>query len=137
LEESSPLLEKIMPPVYELSTSQTPLQQTDNVNLVKNPSMATAGGGFGPVSERGYGVSYIVVGENMIGFHVSSKRSAPNSSSAGFRNDLLKSLRDMRALFPDKTANDSKPVNKLLEVPNGSEKCLASASSSTATIGNL
>ena len=94
LEEKSALMEKIMPPDYELSTSQvrcsvvvlmsksllqTPLQQTEGVNLSKTPWMASAGGGFGPVSERGYGVSYIVVGEDLITFHISSKRSADNT----------------------------------------------------------
>jgi len=64
---------------YELSTSQTPLQQTPGVNLAKDSSLATIGGGFGPVSEHGYGVSYIVVGEDLVGFHISSKVSATNT----------------------------------------------------------
>jgi carnitine O-palmitoyltransferase 1 len=55
------------------------LQQTPGVDLNKNFSLATAGGGFGPVTERGYGVSYNVVGEDLIGFHISSKRSADNT----------------------------------------------------------
>lgn len=34
-------------------------------------------GGFGPVADDGYGVSYIVAGENLIFFHVSSKKNCP------------------------------------------------------------
>jgi carnitine O-palmitoyltransferase 1 len=60
------------------------LQQTPGVDLSKNITMATAGGGFGPVTERGYGVSYIVVGEDLIGFHISSKHSAENTVCCWF-----------------------------------------------------
>lgn len=34
-------------------------------------------GGFGPVADDGYGVSYIIAGENLIFFHISSKRTCP------------------------------------------------------------
>ena len=34
--------------------------------------MLSAGGGFGPVSDDGYGVSYIICHEDLIMFHVSS-----------------------------------------------------------------
>ena len=46
---------------FLLSTSQTPVKVTNRWTL-KNSSIA---GGFGTVSEEGYGVSYIVVGEDM------------------------------------------------------------------------
>lgn len=42
-------------------------------------NMVTAGGGFGPVTDKGYGVSYIIAGEDQISFHISSKRSADNT----------------------------------------------------------
>lgn len=32
-------------------------------------------GGFGPVADDGYGVSYIIAGEELIFFHISSKRT--------------------------------------------------------------
>ncbi|KAJ1359360.1 hypothetical protein KIN20_018064 [Parelaphostrongylus tenuis] len=63
--------------------------------------LVTAGGGFGPVADRGYGVSYIVAGENQISFHISSKRSADNTSSREFREELKRSLKDMQTLFRD------------------------------------
>ena len=34
------------------------------------------GGGFGPVASDGYGVSYMIGGEEMIFFHVSSKKTS-------------------------------------------------------------
>ena len=39
----------------------------------------SAGGGFGPVADDGYGVSYIIVGEDCIFFHVSAKKSCPGT----------------------------------------------------------
>ena len=41
----------------------------------------SAGGGFGPVADDGYGVSYIIVGEDCIFFHVSAKKSCPGTVS--------------------------------------------------------
>ena len=41
--------------------------------------LVTAGGGFGPVADRGYGVSYIIVGEDQVSWHISSKISADNT----------------------------------------------------------
>lgn len=62
-------------------------------------NLTTAGGGFGPVADRGYGVSYVIAGENQISFHISSRRSADNTSSTKFREDLKQSLREMQMLF--------------------------------------
>lgn len=47
------------------------------LDLKKYPKCVSAGGGFGPVADDGYGVSYIIVGEDTIFFHVSSKISCP------------------------------------------------------------
>uniref|UniRef100_A0A914ENB6 carnitine O-palmitoyltransferase n=1 Tax=Acrobeloides nanus TaxID=290746 RepID=A0A914ENB6_9BILA len=105
LEEESPFFNKIFPPTYSLSTSQTPLTECADMPEVRGltreqiSALRTSGGGFGPVADNGYGVSYIFSGEHQIAFHISSKKSAPNTSSFGFREDLLKSLRDMRELF--------------------------------------
>ena len=43
--------------------------------------MMAAGGGFGPVADDGYGVSYIINGEDTIFFHVSAKKSCPKTVS--------------------------------------------------------
>lgn len=103
LEESSPFFDKIFPPQYLLSTSQTPLNQCEaecpGLSMDQKLGLVSAGGGFGPVTDTGYGVSYIIAGEDQISFHISSKKSAPNTSSKKFREDLQTTLREMRQLF--------------------------------------
>lgn len=37
---------------------------------------------FLQVADDGYGVSYIIVGENLINFHISSKHSSPETVSS-------------------------------------------------------
>lgn len=64
---------------WRLSTSQTPHGQTTQFDLRKFPNCISAGGGFGPVANDGYGVSYIIAGENLVFFHISSKRSSPHT----------------------------------------------------------
>ena len=46
-----------------------------------------AGGGFGPVADDGYGVSYIINGENTIFFHVSAKKKCPKTVRKSFRTE--------------------------------------------------
>uniref|UniRef100_A0AAR2JS45 carnitine O-palmitoyltransferase n=1 Tax=Pygocentrus nattereri TaxID=42514 RepID=A0AAR2JS45_PYGNA len=77
----SPFLKEVLSEPWRLSTSQTPLQQLDLFNLKKNPEYVTSGGGFGPVADDGYGVSYIILGEDLINFHISSKHSSPETVS--------------------------------------------------------
>ena len=57
------------------------------------------GGGFGPVAEDGYGVSYMIAGEDLIYFHISSKKSAPGTSSAKFAADLAHAFADMKKVW--------------------------------------
>lgn len=47
-----------------LSTSQTPTKYTD----IWKMESSCLGGGFGPVNPDGYGVSYIIVGEDISEF---------------------------------------------------------------------
>lgn len=56
-------------------------------------------GGFGPVADDGYGVSYIIAGENMIFFHISSKRSSPLTDSDKFAKEIERALHDIKMLF--------------------------------------
>jgi hypothetical protein len=44
--------------------------------LSKHSEFTSAGGGFGPVSTDGYGISYIISGEDKIFFHISSRKSS-------------------------------------------------------------
>ncbi|ESO89715.1 hypothetical protein LOTGIDRAFT_124665, partial [Lottia gigantea] len=57
------------------------------------------GGGFGPVSDDGYGVSYMIPGNNKFFFHVSSKKSCPQTSSVKFMDELFASLQEIKNLF--------------------------------------
>ncbi|KAA0196271.1 hypothetical protein HAZT_HAZT000819 [Hyalella azteca] len=76
LEVDSPFLNEVLSEPWRLSTSQTPHGQTGKLDLTEHPECVSAGGGFGPVADDGYGVSYIIAGENNIFFHVSSKKSS-------------------------------------------------------------
>lgn len=99
LEVDSPFLTEVLGEPWKLSTSQTPHGQTSTLDLKKYPKCISAGGGFGPVAEDGYGVSYIVAGEDLIFFHVSSKVSYANTDSDRFARRIETALRDLRHLF--------------------------------------
>lgn len=99
LEVDSPFLTEVLSEPWRLSTSQTPHGQTDKMDLTKNPNCISAGGGFGPVADDGYGVSYIIAGEDTIFFHISSKKSSPVTESPRFARQIEKALNDVRELF--------------------------------------
>ena len=71
--------QEVLSEPWRLSTSQTPHGQTNLLDLKKHPGCVSAGGGFGPVADDGYGVSYIIAGEDIVFFHVSSKRSSADT----------------------------------------------------------
>jgi carnitine O-palmitoyltransferase 1 len=81
---------------WTLSTSQTPSNQTGKWNASKEPGALTIGGGFGPVDVNGYGVSYIISGENRITFHVASRVSSEKTNSKRFADHINQALLDMR-----------------------------------------
>ncbi|EDO31440.1 predicted protein, partial [Nematostella vectensis] len=58
-----------------------------------------AGGGFGPVADDGYGVSYIIAGEDQLFFHITCKHAAPNTDAKRFARCIDESLDDIRDLF--------------------------------------
>uniref|UniRef100_A0A8C9UL78 Carnitine palmitoyltransferase 1A n=1 Tax=Spermophilus dauricus TaxID=99837 RepID=A0A8C9UL78_SPEDA len=95
----SPFLKEVLSEPWRLSTSQTPQQQVELFDLERNPEYVSSGGGFGPVADDGYGVSYIIVGENFIHFHVSSKLSSPETDSHRFGRHLKQAMADIIALF--------------------------------------
>ncbi|CAL8358619.1 unnamed protein product [Lota lota] len=109
----SPFLKQVLSEPWKLSTSQTPQQQLNLVDINKFPRYVGAGGGFGPVADDGYGVSYIIVGENLITFHISSKFSSPETDSFRFGQNIRKAMLDIQSLF--------KPINHKteLQVMNG------------------
>ncbi|XP_062264191.1 carnitine O-palmitoyltransferase 1, liver isoform [Platichthys flesus] len=109
----SPFLKEVLSEPWRLSTSQTPVQQMELFDLKNHPDFVSLGGGFGPVADDGYGVSYIIVGEDMINFHVSSKLSCSDTESHRFGAQISKALQDVMVLLtPD--AKASKPQSKKL-----------------------
>ncbi|XP_076640143.1 carnitine O-palmitoyltransferase whd isoform X1 [Colletes latitarsis] len=99
LEVDSPFLKEVLSEPWKLSTSQTPHGQTSLIDLKKHPNCISAGGGFGPVADDGYGVSYIIAGENLLFFHISCKRTSPETNAARFANRIEKALADLKVLF--------------------------------------
>lgn len=112
-------LKKVLSEPWKLSTSQTPQQQLNLIDINKFPKYVGAGGGFGPVADDGYGVSYIIVGENLITFHISSKFSSPDTDSSRFSQHIRKAMIDIQTLF--KLENDKRMVEngKYVHLENG------------------
>ncbi|KAF7239641.1 Carnitine O-palmitoyltransferase 1, liver isoform [Varanus komodoensis] len=91
---------------WRLSTSQTPIQQIELFDLQNHPDYISCGGGFGPVDDNGYGVSYVIVGEDLINFHVSCKCSSKETNAHRFGLNIRKAMTDILALFQvDKNAS--------------------------------
>ncbi|XP_048829423.1 carnitine O-palmitoyltransferase 1, liver isoform isoform X1 [Brienomyrus brachyistius] len=95
----SPFLKEVLSEPWRLSTSQTPLQQAELFDLLNHPERASSGGGFGPVADDGYGVSYIILGENLINFHISSKLSSSETDSHRFGSNIKQAMLDILGLF--------------------------------------
>lgn len=97
-----PFLTNAISVPWKLSTSQQPQQQTPYWDI-KDPKYAnkvSPGGGFGPVSKDGYGVSYMVSGEREIFFHISSlKRARPKADAGRFLKHLFTALTEMKQVL--------------------------------------
>jgi len=101
LEVDSSFLKEVLSEPWRLSTSQTPHGQTSLIDLRKHPGCVSAGGGFGPVADDGYGVSYIIAGEDIVFFHVSSKKSSADTDSDRFAGRIQRALADIRLMFEE------------------------------------
>jgi len=96
-------LEEVISEKWRLSTSQTAVHQMLQHSV--DWRQLHCGGGFNTVDGDGYGISYIIAGENALFFHISSKFSSPKTDSVRFRNNLQKALHDMKALFDPPSTN--------------------------------
>ncbi|KAM4882389.1 carnitine O-palmitoyltransferase 1, muscle isoform [Thomomys bottae] len=96
---SSPFLAEVLSEPWRLSTSQIPQSQIRMFDPDQYPNHLGAGGGFGPVADDGYGVSYMIAGENTIFFHVSSKFSSSETNAQRFGNHIRQALLDIADLF--------------------------------------
>ncbi|XP_041830596.1 carnitine O-palmitoyltransferase 1, liver isoform-like isoform X2 [Melanotaenia boesemani] len=114
----SPFLKEVLSEPWRLSTSQTPLQQVELFDLVNHPEYISCGGGFGPVADDGYGLSYNFMGENVMNFHISCKRSCPDTDPHKFGDQIRKALHDLLKLLspnqkePNKTPESRPEVKK-------------------------
>ncbi|CAG9856114.1 unnamed protein product [Phyllotreta striolata] len=108
LEVDSPFLKEVLSEPWRLSTSQTPHGQTTRLDLKKHPKCISAGGGFGPVADDGYGVSYIIAGEDLLFFHISHKKSCPTTNCHRFAKKIEQALADMKQTFLDYKASNGK-----------------------------
>lgn len=100
----SEFLHKIITRPWTLSTSQTPHTQMTalpDANLHIFDDKLCTGGGFGPVSDDGYGFSYIFPSDHRFFFHVSSKHSCPQTSSKRFVELICESMQEMVDLFAE------------------------------------
>lgn len=79
---------------FLLSTSQTPVRTTDRW---KEECSAVVGG-FGTVTDDGYGISYLVYND-FITWSVHSKHSSSRTDSRKFADCLERAMEDMRALY--------------------------------------
>jgi carnitine O-palmitoyltransferase 1 len=98
----SPFLKAALNTSWKLSTSQQPQQQTNmwDIKAPENAMRVSPGGGFGPVCDDGYGVSYMVSGEREFFFHISAlKKSAPKTDVRRFKEHLFEALREMHAVM--------------------------------------
>jgi len=84
---------------WGLSTSQTPTFQIEEVRLNADRFFHSPGGGFGPVDDDGYGVSYIFMNKDLITFHVSSRYSSPQTDSRRMAMNIGKAMNDIAKIF--------------------------------------
>lgn len=101
LEAENDFLKEVLSEPWKLSTSQTPHNQANILDPRRFPKHISCGGGFGPVADDGYGVSYMIAGEDLLFFHVSSKKSSKETDSARFANNINNALRDMKQMFEE------------------------------------
>jgi carnitine O-palmitoyltransferase 1 len=105
LKIDSPFLKRALSRPWKLSTSQQPQQQDPGRwKALKNAgvdckSLLSPGGGFGPVADDGYGVSYMLAGDDSVYFHISAKAAAPDADGAKFKKHLFTAFDDMHKLF--------------------------------------
>lgn len=101
LETESDFLKEVLSEPWKLSTSQTPHNQSTILDTKRYPKHISCGGGFGPVADDGYGVSYMIAGEDLLFFHVSSKKSSQTTDSTRFANNIQQALIDIKKIFDE------------------------------------
>mmetsp|Transcript_2068 Transcript_2068/g.3741 ORF Transcript_2068/g.3741 Transcript_2068/m.3741 type:complete len:122 (-) Transcript_2068:72-437(-) len=101
IDVSSEFLNSALSMPWRLSTSQQPQDQTPLRKQLPQDvakGFLSPGGGFGPVADDGYGISYMVLDEYIF-FHISSKVSAEFTSSESMGIEIKRALADLASLF--------------------------------------
>ena len=95
LQLESTFLNRALSEPWGLSTSQTPTNQLqyykDTFNFNYDDCICP-GGGFGPVDPNGYGCCYLIMGNDLLCFHVSSSRKCLDTDSKRFAENICKAL---------------------------------------------
>lgn len=103
LKLESTFLNKVFGMTWGLSTSQTPSNQHSELGKYKNYKPANCpGGGFGPVDPNGYGCSYLIMGDNIVNFHISSLKSCDKTNSERFCKNIFKAMNLIAELLEKK-----------------------------------
>nr|KAF6273701.1 carnitine palmitoyltransferase 1C [Pipistrellus kuhlii] len=97
----APFLDQVHSEQWQLATSQIPVQQAHLFDVHNYPDYVSSGGGFGPVNDHGYGVSYIFMGDGAITFHISSKKSSTKTDSHRLGQHIEDALLDVASLFQE------------------------------------
>ena len=100
----APFLQSVISSPWKLSTSQVPQRQLPRGTWPQNDAgdrYYTPSGGFGPVADDGYGISYCLCGDSRFFFHVSSKKTFPTTDSARMQKQIHRALKDMASLVED------------------------------------
>lgn len=98
----SPFLQAALKSKWKLSTSQVPTRQMDKKHHHPDESkFHTPNGGFGPVADDGYGISYSIFGEGIFYFNISSKVAFSGTDSARMLNNVFRALDDMGSLVTE------------------------------------
>lgn len=94
----SPFLRFALGRKWKLSTSQVPTKQCgEDYHHPDKIRWLSPNGGFGPVADDGYGVSYCVCGEDDLFFNVSGKKGYDTNCDR-FGTAILQALNDMMDL---------------------------------------
>ncbi|KAI6658009.1 Carnitine O-palmitoyltransferase 1, liver isoform-like isoform X2 [Oopsacas minuta] len=110
----SPFLSKVIVEPWKLSTSQTPTNQS-GVDQTNFPECSTGGGGFGPVTRHGYGVSYIFT-SGLICLHVSSFKDSPYTDAVKFYDEIVEAMVQIKNICSEAIALQKESAEKPAEL---------------------
>lgn len=104
----NPFLKNVLTTPWTLSTSQVPLLQSSKGVDPNDPSVQGAvspGGGFGPVSDQGYGVSYVMINDIYTAFHITAKNSCAKTDANRFMENVFWAMSEMKRVNEEAASN--------------------------------